>query len=124
MWKYMFMGEQVNGLKYDVSATLAYGLPFKFLRSASVTGRFTGYFSDSFFDEKYSNYDATFCDISITPSLMAGIGRKDIFVLAVPFGTKRNYIGGDDDKDDEPLLKSDGRKWLWNGVMLTWTHIF
>ena len=126
MWKEMFSCEQVNGFRYNAMLNLSYKVPNPYLRAVSFTASADGYFSESYFDDEYESYDKTFMNIKLAPTLSGGIGYKDVFTLSFPFSARRKYDEntGEDEKDYKPLLKSDGREWTWNGVMLTYTHIF
>ena len=127
MWKYMFTKENVNGFRYDAAATISYRLPFALVRTAGVTATASGYFSDSFFASRYENYDATFATMTLTPTISGGWSSKDFISLSIPFGSSRDFSAktdGDDDMDFTPFTASDGAKWSWNGILLTYTHVF
>ena len=44
-------------------------------------------------------------------------------MLMLPFSGSRAFDS--DDKDKQPLLEAKGgRDWSWDGIVLTYTHIF
>lgn len=127
MWKYMFSKENVNGFRYDAAATISYRLQGALVKTAGVTATASGYFSDSFFASRYENYDATFTSMTLTPTISLGWSRKDFLSISSPFASSRDFCretDGDDDADFTPFTASDGAKWSWNGILLTYTHVF
>ena len=121
IWMHQGSSLKTNGFSYEATANLTYQIPHTFFKSAGLNAKASGYYSESFFDEAYRECDPTFTDLTFTFTASASIGYKNTFMLMLPVSSKRDF---DCDKDLEPLTAPTGRKWVADGLILTFTHIF
>lgn len=121
IWLDSGIGENANGLSYSATANMNYIVPNKYFNSVGFSATASGYYSESFFDEKYRVSDPTFVNLTFTLNASASIGPKNRFLLMLPVSGKRNFC---DDKNLRPITEPNGRKWQWDGIILTFTHIF
>ena len=121
VWMHQGTKEEANGLKYTATAYLNYMIPNKYFNSLGFTASASSYLSESFFDEKYRISDPAFVDLTFALTASASIGYKNRFMLMLPVSGKRDF---DCDARYKPLTEPDGRKWAFDGVILTFTHIF
>ncbi|MCR5764260.1 MAG: hypothetical protein K6G00_12845, partial [Treponema sp.] len=121
VWMNQGSGCQVNGLSYIASTSLNYMIPHKYLKSIGLSAKASSYFSDSFFDKEYRISDPTFIDYTFALTSSASIGHKNHFMLMIPVSGIRDF---DCDEKFIPLTKPSGRKWNFDGIILTYTHIF
>ncbi|MCR5606495.1 MAG: hypothetical protein K6F69_06745, partial [Treponema sp.] len=121
IWKNQGSGEQVNGFSYTATTSMNYMIPHKYFKSIGLTASASGYYSDDFFDEEYRIYDPTFVNLTFALISSASVGYKNHFMLMIPVSGKRDF---DCDDNLVPLTEPDGREWIFDGVILTYTHIF
>lgn len=123
IWKNLGTCGQVNGLKYDAALSVNYKISVTLPVTVGASAVFSGYFSDRFFDDKYKGYDGDFVTAGFAPTASASLTRKDMLNLIVPFSSRRRFDSSDTNL--QPLMQAKGgRKWYWNGVILTYTHMF
>ncbi len=121
VWMHQGSKEQANGPVWLANASLNYALRHKYIKSIGFSASASSYFSDSFYDEKYRISDPTFVDLSFALTSSASIGPKNRFMLMIPVSGKRDF---DCDAELKALTAPEGRKWAFDGVILTFTHIF
>ncbi len=121
IWMNQGVGENTNGFSYSATGTISYMIPNKYFKSVGLSATAAGYYSECYFDEEYRIMNPTFVDLTFTVNASAALDAKNRFMLMVPVSGKRNFC---DDKNLRPITEPDGRKWQFEGILLTFTHIF
>lgn len=121
IWLNQGSGEEANGFTYNAKAAVKYMIPNKYFKSVGIEGTAWGYYSDCFFYEEYHICQPDFVNLTFALTASANIGYKNQFMLRIPVSGKRDF---DCEKDLRPITEPDGRKWEWDGIILTYTHIF
>ena len=121
LWK---CGEStgVNGWKYQTSVMIGKMFDCPKLKMLGLVGSAEAWYSDSYFDKRYKDYNPDFVEFSIIPMAQFELTKKQSLMVQALVSRDRKFENDDCDKAEQPLQVYDGTKWGLKTIMAIW-HI-
>jgi hypothetical protein len=121
-WNCGMSFNNVNGWKYRATAMFGRRFTGKTLKMISISGSAGGWYSDSYFDDEYKDYDPTFVTFSIAPLVQLQLSDQQSLTISAVIDREREFDSDDYDSDDMILQNCTGGKWQFRTLMFLW-HI-
>ena len=112
----------VNGWKYQASVMIGKMFECPKLKMIGLIGSAEAWYSDSYFDERYKDYNPDFIEFSIVPMVQFELTKKQSLMAQAVISRDRKFENDDCDNDQQLLQVYDGTKWRLKTIMAIW-HI-